>query len=255
MRGVNGLKKLYRAFGSPDPEARYYARHSLAGEVASRLGFRVWNHSLLWVEEPEFLSVWRGFPEATAQVHERKFFLHSLARSVADVPGDTAECGVWRGASSYLLCKAMEHPGLSRLHHCFDSWEGLSEPELADLPSDPRYFKWKKHDLSQPLEAAKRNLADVPWARFYPGWIPTRFAEVADRRFAFVHVDVDLYQPTRDALAFFYDRMEPGGVILCDDYGSTACPGAKKAFDEFLADRPERRVVHVPTGQGYFHKR
>ena len=49
--------------------------------------------------------------------------------------------------------------------------------------------------------------------------IPTRFDEVADRSFCFVHVDVDLFEPTRESIAFFYPRMVPGGVMLFDDYG------------------------------------
>jgi hypothetical protein len=84
---------------------------------------------------------------------------------------------------------------------------------------------------------------------FHPGWIPERFTDVAERRFCFLHLDVDLLQPTHDALEFFYPRMVPGGVILCDDYGFETCPGARLAVDGFFASRPEP-VVHLPTGQG-----
>ena len=81
------------------------------------------------------------------------------------------------------------------------------------------------------------------------GWIPSRFADVSAERFAFVHIDVDLYQPTRDSLTFFYERMLPGGIVLCDDYGFASCPGALRAMDEFFAGRPET-IIHLPTGQG-----
>ncbi|HXF53348.1 MAG TPA: TylF/MycF/NovP-related O-methyltransferase [Hyphomicrobiaceae bacterium] len=68
------------------------------------------------------------------------------------------------------------------------------------------------------------------------------------RDFAVVHIDVDLYQPTRDSLAFFYSRMSPGGFIVCDDYGSALCPGAKRACDEFMADKPEK-IIRLTSGQ------
>ena len=45
------------------------------------------------------------------------------------------------------------------------------------------------------------NLMDCRDFTLMKGWIPTRFQEVADRHFAFVHIDVDLYEPTRDSLA------------------------------------------------------
>ena len=100
-----------------------------------------------------------------------------------------------------------------------------------------------------PERVARGNLEGCDGIHFYRGWIPERFAEVADRRFAFVHIDVDLYQPTLDSVAFFYQRLVPGGIIVCDDYGFTTCPGATRAMDEFMADKPEH-IVHLPTGQG-----
>ena len=83
---------------------------------------------------------------------------------------------------------------------------------------------------------------------FHEGWIPDRFGDVAETRFCFVHLDVDLFQPTRDSLGFFYPRMVDGGLIVCDDYGFETCPGARRAVDEFFADRPEPIGVHLPTG-------
>ncbi len=67
--------------------------------------------------------------------------------------------------------------------------------------------------------------------RLHPGWIPERFADVGDQSFAFVHVDVDLYEPTRNSLEFFWPRLAPGGILSCDDYGLTQFPGARQAVD------------------------
>lgn len=88
---------------------------------------------------------------------------------------------------------------------------------------------------------------------FYKGWIPDRFAEVADRQFSFLHIDVDLYEPTRDSIAFFYPRMTAGGVIVCDDYGFATCSGATKAIDEYLQDKPEKMVM-LSDGGGFLIK-
>ncbi len=93
-------------------------------------------------------------------------------------------------------------------------------------------------------------MREFPFARLYKGWIPERFEEVADIRFCFLHIDVDIYQPTRDALRFFYERMNPGGLILFDDYGYTTAPGERLAVDEFFADKPEEPIL-LPTGQAF----
>jgi O-methyltransferase len=171
---------------------------------------------------------------------ERRFTLVQLLGQVHGVPGDTAECGVYRGTGSWLICRNSADAG--RTHHAFDSFEGLSEPGTEDGTS------WHGGDLAVG-EAAVRALLEPYDARVYRGWIPDRFDEVADRRFAFVHIDVDLYQPTLDSLEFFYPRLAAGAVVVCDDYGFTTCPGAKRALDEFMADKPET-ILHLPTGQG-----
>jgi hypothetical protein len=152
---------------------------------------------------------------------------------------------VWEGASSALICAHLA--GSGRLHHLFDSFAGLSPPGERDGSF------WRAGDLAGSLERVRRRLHH-DFVRFHPGWIPERFPDVADRRFCFVHVDVDLYEPTRAALEFFHPRLSPGGVVLFDDYGFSTCPGARRAVDEFAAGVPER-IVEVPTGQAFLIKR
>ena len=123
-----------------------------------------------------------------------------------------------------------------RTHFIFDSFEGTSEPSAED----GRY--WSEGDLSAGLDTVRDNLSEFDNVSFHKGWIPERFPDVEDRRFSFLHIDVDLYEPTRDSVAFFYPRMSDGGIILCDDYGSTFCSGATKAIDEYLADKPEKMI-------------
>ena len=57
-----------------------------------------------------------------------------------------------------------------------------------------------------------------------------------------MHVDVDFRQPTIDSVEFFYSRLSPGGILLCDDYGCTTCPEATEAIDGFLAGKPEKMI-------------
>jgi hypothetical protein len=180
---------------------------------------------------------------------ERTFAVRELVASLDHVTGDTAEIGAYRGKTSYFICKARGEG----THHVFDSFAGLSEPQTEDKPDGEAAFHWKRGDLSVQEEVVRENLAEFASVEFYRGWVPDRFPEVAERQFAFVHVDVDLYQPTLDTLKFFYPRLMPQGMIVCDDYGFTSCPGAYRAMREFMEDKPER-VIHLPTGQGLIIK-
>ena len=90
--------------------------------------------------------------------------------------------------------------------------------------------------------------------KLYKGWIPDRFKEVENRKFQFVHIDVDLYQPTLDALEFFYPRLVSGGVIVCDDYNLTMFPGAKQAWDEFFSGKKYFLNYETPFGGSFLIK-
>lgn len=42
-----------------------------------------------------------------------------------------------------------------------------------------------------------------------------------------------MYKPTLEGLYFFWDKMEPGGIILIHDYFSDAYKGVGSAMEEF----------------------
>jgi hypothetical protein len=104
------------------------------------------------------------------------------------------------------------------------------------------------------LEAARAALRDFPGVAFYRGWIPGALAQLPEGRWSFVHVDVDLYDPTYACLEYFYPRLATGGVIICDDYGSAVFPGAWRAWSRYC-DEHGLAYVALDTGQSVILKR
>jgi hypothetical protein len=210
--------------------------------------FTYTDYGKIWLEDKGFFRHYEKYNNGNDyRSADRKYFLRELLSLIEHLPGDTVECGVYCGATSELICeKFKETP---KIHHAFDSFEGLSQPLAPDGNA------WRKGDLKVAEDIVRKNLASFEdKVIIYKGWIPERFSEVSNKKFCFVHIDVDLYQPTLDSLRFFYPRLVSGGIIMCDDYGFSTCPGAKKAFDEYIEDKPES-IVHVPTGQGFLVKR
>jgi hypothetical protein len=202
-----------------------------------------------WWKDSDFTAYLEAFEEKEGMNTDRRWNLSQMLRLAEDVPGDTAECGCYNGASSYVICQFNRLGRYSRMHHIFDSLEGLSEPSELDGSH------WTKHALCPAEDKLYSNLGRFTGEyRLYKGWIPERFAEVAGNKFSFVHIDVDLHQPTRDSISFFYPRLNPGGILLCDDYGFSTCPGCTKAVNDYMHDKPEP-MISMASGGGFMIKK
>lgn len=155
-----------------------------------------------------------------------------LARAAKKLSGDFAEFGVYEGASTKLICEA----GSGKSIHLFDTFGGL--PHTEDTLQEKQY--------TASFEQVKKYLSPYKNVVFHKGVFPDTARPIQDRTFSFVHLDVDLYKSTKDALDFFYPRMVGGGVILSHDYSALA--GVRRAFDEFFQDKPEL-VIELSTTQ------
>ena len=231
------VRQLMKALAG-DALARRKVGHRILSNIAQRWGFRVYAMNATWAQDVEFRAAWSRFPEENNLIHDRRFNLYGISKAVSHIPGDIAECGVRFGRGAYIMLAASPGKHL----YGFDSFAGLSEPTEEDEGT-----QWAKHDFASDEARARRNLEGQN-ATLLKGWIPERFRDVADKQFSLVHIDVDLYQPTRDSLEFFWPRLSAGGALVCDDYGSLGCPGAKRAVDEFAVSIG-RKVATLATGQ------
>lgn len=229
-------------------------RFAVAADAFDRL--------LRWLAEPrdaEFDRIYRrGLrltqtnPLPVARMY-RFFELSRLLASTHGLEGEVAECGCFRGLSAYVIAHylAMHSPGFTgHGFHVFDSFAGLSEPGAEDrLPAGDlsgeagriRRMARAGH-FSASLEEVRAALAEFPGIGFHAGWIPQSFVAEPERRYRFVHVDVDLYAPTLASLEYFHPRLVAGGIILSDDYG---WPGARQAMDEYAGAAGARLEVNA----------
>lgn len=232
---------------------RRRVRQELARAAAAAFGdFPISEDHKLWRDDRAFLDDFNRMSPENPYSQDRKWTLREYVKLNNALPGDLAECGCYVGTSAFFIAQASTHGKL----YLFDSFQGLSAPDATDLNVAESVMPWSEGggDLTASEATVRNNLARFDSVVVLPGWIPERFAEVADRQFRLVHIDVDLYQPTRDSLNFFYPRLVNGGVIVMDDYGFKTCPGATRAADE-LAASEGIEILHLATGQGVIMKR
>lgn len=229
-----------------NPAQRRRVKQELARISAAAYGdFPIGDDYKLWREDKQFLDDFDRMSPGNPYSQERKWTLREYVKLSNALPGDLAECGCYVGTAAFFMAQASKHGKL----YLFDSFQGLSDPDETDKNIDVDVMPWSAGDLRTTEATLRSNLSRYDSVVVFPGWIPERFMEVANHQFRVVHVDVDLYQPTRDSLEFFYPRLVKGGVIVMDDYGFKTCPGATRAAEE-LASANNIQVLHLATGQG-----
>jgi len=175
---------------------------------------------------------------------------YDVYRRIRNLPGEIVEAGVFKGGSLIRLAtfrEVCESP-YSRQIIGFDAF---GEFPAQTAPRDAAYVRRFQQDsgtgisvdeLERALELkGLRNIELVPGdiARTVPAYL----AAHPELRIALLHIDVDVYEPTRQVLESLWDRIVRGGVVMFDDYGKVE--GETRAVEEFFADRDV--VIEKPS--------
>lgn len=170
------------------------------------------------------------------------YHIYSFAKSLSkSKDGDIAEVGVYNGSSAKIIC---EVKGVKTLY-LFDTFAGLIN--VSDF-EDQMEEGW----YSAKLDKVKDYLDKYENVEFYKGNFPNQTGHfIEDKKFCFVHLDVDTYKCTMDSLKFFYPKMVKGGIILSHDVNRLK--GVKKAFKQF--SRLENiEFIKLNESQAFFIK-
>lgn len=71
-------------------------------------------------------------------------------------------------------------------------------------------------------------------------------------KISLLHIDVDLYEPTKYILESLYSKVTKGGIIILDDYGAFA--GTNKAVDDFFKNQVEVKKLPYSNAISYIVK-
>ena len=160
-----------------------------------------------------------------------------------NVPGAFAELGVYKGETAEIISEMDD----SRDLYLFDTFKGFDKNDLeSESKADSKYNETNFADTS--LDDVKNLFTNKTNVLFYAGYFPETTVNLKEEKFALVHLDADLYQPTIAGLRYFYPRLSAGGVIIIHDYNHT-WSGVTKAVDEFIQSIPES-LVELADWQG-----
>ena len=168
--------------------------------------------------------------DKTCVDQQRMDNIRHLLRETFDLPGAVAELGVWRGGSAVQMWNCTPSKKLI----LFDTFAGLPFTEEG-CHHEPGEFAASEEEV--------RALLGARPVTIYKGIFPNNLPE--DKVYSLVHVDADLYESTKAAIAYFWPRMSPGGCLVFDDAMDWAdTPGVSRAIREHFDDK--QIECHVP---------
>lgn len=182
---------------------------------------------------------------------EEIYTLYSSVLSVSRLEGGVAEVGVYRGGSAKVICEVKGSKPL----YLFDTFEGMPDDKISEGIDG-----WEKGThTGTSLEEVRVYLNEYPKIHYIQGIFPASLSQhqelaIEKQLFSFVHLDVDLYKSTLDALKFFYPRMVRGGRIVSHNYNlqnrndGMSTPGVKFAFMEYFKGR-EHHIIEIAETQ------
>lgn len=166
---------------------------------------------------------------------------YELYKSIIALPGHVIECGVYKGTSlvRFATYREMLESSHSRKIIAFDAF-GRFPVEGGDA-SDLEFIRDFAAEGGDGLPRAE--IAEVLRIKGFGNieliegdicqTVPAYAAEHPELKIALLHVDVDVYRPSKIVLETLFARVVSGGVVVLDDYGTV--PGGTRAVDEFFS--------------------
>lgn len=205
----------------------------------------------------------QNFDSAQAIAYENGYYLTSdisrlakalghfeLYKLIVGLPGAVVECGVFKATSlvRWATFRELLESPLSRrvigfdIFGAFPRHDDETDNAFAARHDDVAGRGLRREEVEAVLaHKALRNVELVPGDVVET--IPAYVAAHPELRIALLHLDVDVYRPSRVALDAFYELVVPGGVLIFDDYGTVA--GETRAVDELVA-RHGLRLQKLP---------
>ena len=208
--------------------------------------------------DAEALDLLRYVSPYTATSPERLIALRDAIRHLdrTGVAGSVVETGVWRGGSMMAAALTLINLGnTERELFLFDTFEGMTQAGVDDVRVDgapaPELLAGEPRTIDSgwmvaSLQEVEANMASTGYPRekvsFVKGRVEDTLPDRAPGEIALLRLDTDWYSSIRHGLTHLFPRIQPGGVLILDDYGHWG--GAQKAVDEYLDALQQRPFLH-----------
>ena len=172
---------------------------------------------------------------------------YEIYKKILNVPGDIVECGVFKGISliRFLTYRSILENNYSRKVYGFDSFGKFPS---AENPDDKEFIKKWENSVGDGISKNELNkiLLEKKFENFelikgdVHNTIPNFIKDKDSTKIALLHLDMDVYEPTKYVINELFEKMSSNGIILIDDY--VTVEGATRATDEFLKSKKGLKI-------------
>jgi hypothetical protein len=211
------------------------------------------------------------FPKYTRRQSLSKFMARSdIFRKMIEIHGSVIDCGINSGASlfSFAQLSAIFEPvNYTRKVIGFDTFSGIANVTDKDISSSTSANVFEGgfnsgEEMYDNIQRGKeifdlnRNLGHISKIEIIKGnacsTIPKYIQDNPHLIVSLLHLDMDIYEPTKTAIEYFLPRMPKGGIIIFDELNQPGYPGETKAVLDTLGIRGVKlQRIPYETGISY----
>lgn len=181
---------------------------------------------------------------------------YEIYKKITNIPGEVLEFGVYKGTSiiRFATYRELLENTYSRKIIGFDMF---GEFPKTDDSEDDKFIQSfesqggngiQKEELEKFLTYKKLNNIELIKGNIFET-LEEFLSTNNQLKISLLHLDLDVYKPTKYVLEKLYDRVVTGGIIMLDDYGTVK--GATDAIDEFLEDKSKKieklSLCYIPS--------
>lgn len=159
--------------------------------------------------------------------------LRELVQAIDTADGAVVEFGCYVGTTSLYIRRLLDMSGQDRAFHVYDSFEGLPHKTSADQSPLGEQFRAGELAVSKKAFVREFQKPGLKLPVIHKGWFDDLTPEDAPEPIAFAFLDGDYYQSIKTPLELITPKLATGAVVVVDDYGNQALPGARRAVDEW----------------------
>jgi O-methyltransferase len=177
----------------------------------------------------------------------RCWTIWQIVTQLQSVEGDFVEVGAFKGGTSALIGHGMTSSRSGGHLFICDTFKGVVKAGQHD-----NMYHGGEHSETS-IETVEQIVSGfLPRERFTikDGIFPDETGDFIDgRKFRFAHLDVDVYQGTKESIEILWPHFSIGGVVLFDDYGLYGTEGVTRAVEEFASKNSDALMIYNFNGQ------